>query len=123
MITLNINGAANFQIPWTQGMNVQNALETAFNQNSAANFTFSLQYYGSYGYLVDMINETYDTFISKYQPFYFWELLVNGNVSQTGIDTTILNDGDVVEFLFTTYTSTTHPSSTLHAKYKARLIV
>ncbi len=119
MITLDISGGNSFQINWEEGMNVQNALELAYVQNNT-NFTYSIQYYGSLGYLVDKINETYDTFISKYEPFFFWELYVNGNVSQYGIDKTILNDGDVVVFVYSVYSGSISANSTIHSKYNLK---
>ncbi|HEY9049566.1 MAG TPA: hypothetical protein VIN08_26890, partial [Ohtaekwangia sp.] len=98
MVQLIINGGPTFQVNWTSGMTGRTLLETAFNSGSnAGDFTYSIQYYGApYGYLVDMINETYDTFISKYEPYFFWEIFLNGAPAQTGIDGLILNDGDEV---------------------------
>lgn len=119
MVTLIISGGNSFQLNWEEGMNVQNALESAYIQNNT-NFTYSIQYYGSLGYLVDMINETYDTFISKYEPFFFWELYVNGTIATNGIDFTNLSDGDVVEFVYTVYSGSISANSTLHNKYNVK---
>ena len=124
MITINISGGPSFTVNYTNGMNGQDALEAAFNSVGSGNgFTFSLQYYGSnLGYLVDMINETYDTFISSYEPYYFWQFLINGNPSSTGIDNTVLKDGDAIEFQYVTYNVEEHANSTLEAKYKVKKI-
>lgn len=122
MITLEIDGGPEFEFAFTAGMNGQDALEAAYNTNpTPGDFTFSLQYYGSsLGYLVDMVNETYDTFISKFEPFFFWEFLVNGVASPTGINNTLLQDGDTIEFKFTRYESQIHAGSTLQTKYKLK---
>lgn len=121
MITIKIINGPTIDVNFTAGMNGQMALEGAFNQVARGELTYSLQYYGSsLGYLVNMINETYDTFMSQYQPFYFWEFLVNGIASPTGIDNTQLNDNDVITFEYTTYSSSTTSHSTLHSKMKAK---
>jgi len=122
MITIHIKDGPSVEIDFYSGMNGQQALEAAYNKMGAGNeFTYSLQYYGSgLGYLVDMINETYDTFISKYEPYFFWEFLVNGTVSSTGIDGTILADNDIITFEYTTYSAAISATSTLQAKYKVK---
>lgn len=122
MITVSILGGPSYVIQYTENMNGQQALELAYNSaNNQGDFTYSLQYYGStLGYLVEMINETYDTFISKYEPYFFWELMVNGIPSQTGIDKTILQDGDSIEFLYTIYNQETHQNPTLQTKFKLK---
>jgi len=124
MVTVQITGGPSYQITWTQGMNGQNALQSAYDSSTHGDFTFSLQYYGTnLGYLVDMINETYDTFISKYEPYFFWEFLVNGKVSPTGIDSTPINDGDTITFQFVTYNIKTHQNTTLQTKYKLKKLM
>lgn len=123
MITINITDGPTLTCPFTPGMNAQQALEGAYNNAPAGSFTYALQYYGaSLGYLVLMINETYESFYSgtAQTPFYFWEFLVNGIVSPTGIDSTILNDNDILTFEFYTYNSNANPQSTTHAKYKLK---
>ena len=122
MITVSITDGPSVKIDYQPGMNGQQALEAAYNAIGAGNqFTYSLQYYGSkLGYLVDMINETYDTFISQYDPYFFWEFLVNGTPSTTGIDNTTLADHDTVTFTYTTYSTAIAENSTLQAKYKLK---
>ena len=84
-------------------------------------FTFALQYYGSsLGYLVLMINETYDSFISSAAPFFYWEFLVNGQPSPSGVDSTKVNDGDVLTLRFTVYNAATHAATPLGAKHRLR---
>lgn len=124
MVTVQIKGGPSYQIAWFQGMNAQKALQSAYDTSNQGDFTFSLQYYGSnLGYLVDMINETYDTFISKYEPYFFWEFLVNEQVSHTGIDSTLINDGDTITFQFVTYNFQTHQNTTLQTKYKLKKLM
>ncbi|GGD06886.1 DUF4430 domain-containing protein [Hyunsoonleella pacifica] len=124
MVTVQITGGPTYNVTWYQGMNGQNALQSAYNSSTQGSFTFSLQYYGTqFGYLVDMINETYDTFISKYEPYFFWQFLVNGTVSPTGIDATTINDGDVITFQFVTYNAETHKNTALEAKYNLKKLM
>ena len=124
MVTVQIIGGRSYQMVWFQGMNGQNALQSAYDSSTQGDFTFSLQYYGAnLGYLVDMINEMYDTFISKYEPYFFWDFLVNGKISSTGIDSTPINDGDTITFQFITYNSKTHQNTTLQTKYKLKKLI
>jgi hypothetical protein len=121
-ITVAVENGPTLSVAWKQGMNAQDAIEAAQQQGSSTTpFTFALQYYGpTLGYLVLMINETYDSFISSAAPFFYWEFLVNGKPSPSGIDSTKLNDGDVVTFSFTVYDATTHAATPLAAKHKLR---
>ena len=47
-----------------------------------------------------MINETYDSFISSAEPFFYWEFFVNGQSATKGIDNTILSSGNTISFRF-----------------------
>ena len=124
MVTVQITDGPSYQVTWFPGMNGQSALESVYNSSNHGNFTFSLQYYGSeLGYLVDMINETYDTFISKYEPYFFWEFLINGVEVKTGIDSTPINDGDKITFQFIVYNSKMHQNNMLHEKYKLKKLM
>jgi hypothetical protein len=123
-----INGPTINNIPWTNGMNAQQAMESAFNdQNPAGEFTYSLQYFGStLEYLVTMINETYESFNSSNSqnpapPFYYWAFLVNNAQQDHGIDNVVLNPGDVVTFELQPYNAITHASSTVEIKHKLRI--
>ncbi|PWK78737.1 uncharacterized protein DUF4430 [Mucilaginibacter oryzae] len=122
MVTVTITGGPSVQVPWQANMNGQAAIEAAYNALSAQkSFTFLLQYYGSQlGYLVDMINGTYDSFVSTYEPYFFWDFIVNGISSDTGIDNTWINDGDVITFTYTTYNAETHAATTLGQKFAAK---
>jgi Domain of unknown function (DUF4430) len=122
-VTIQVVGGPTMTIPFTSGMNAQQAMEKAFDsQPSPTGFTYALQYFGAQlGYLVVMINETYESFISSSHPFYFWEFLVNGQPAQSGIDNTVLNPDDVITFELRTFGPTVPVRSTMHAKYRARL--
>jgi hypothetical protein len=123
MITFTIKGGANVELAWRQGMSALNALQDAYDLlNQSEYFTFAIQYYGSqFDYLVIMINETYDSFISKggitANPFYYWAFKINGNMAQQGVSNTILVDGDIVEFDFTMFESTKHKGTNLDTKH------
>lgn len=120
-VKVSVTGGPNTDVAWTSGMNAQDALELA-EDNLTADFIYSLEFYGSsLGYLVNMINETYDTFKSTTNPFFYWEFLVNGTPSPKGIDQTILNDGDVVTFTFTTFDAAA-ASALMKAKHRRRSI-
>jgi hypothetical protein len=123
-VTVQIVGGQTITVPWTQGMNAQQALEGAFNQGTKG-FTYALQYYGNpYGYLVLMINETYETFNApsgtSESPFYYWEFLYNGTPASTGIDGTILNSGDTISFELQLYSAEEHANSSLRVKHESR---
>jgi len=118
-VSVAVAGGSTVTVPWTQGMNVQAALELARDQDLS--LTFALQYFGSkFGYLVAMINESYDTFASSAAPFFYWELSVNASPSSQGIDQTILNSGDAVEFEYIAYDAVKHADSSLAIKHEHR---
>lgn len=123
MLTLSIVGGPSIQVPFTQGMNVQTLLEQAYTLiNNAQKFTYGIQFYGpNLGYLVMMINETYDSFLSSSAPFWYWELLVNGQPASQGIDYTILNDNDVITFSLEMFSPEKHKTSTLTSKNEMQL--
>lgn len=125
-VKVEIVGGPKVSVPCSAGMNAQTALERAYALiNSTASFTYALQYYGpTLGYLVSMINETYDTFpnagSTAAQPYFYWDFLVNGNSSMTGIDETPLNAGDTIRFRFDAYDPAVHIASTLEVKHIAQ---
>ena len=104
-VKVSVENGPNVEVDWTQNMNAQQALELAWAAlEKKRNFTYTLQYFGQYGYMVSMINETYDTFMSTYAPYYHWEFFVNGQSQNQGIDATTLNKGDQVSFSYSLYT-------------------
>jgi len=121
MVTVSIAGSGNpIQVNWSQGMNVQQAMEEAYATNPSG-FVYALQYFGEYGYLAIMFNQTFETLIPTESPYYYWELFVNGSPSQNGIDATILNDTDVVTFELTLYIPSLHANTLLGKKHKMKL--
>jgi hypothetical protein len=89
-------------------MNVQQAMETAYGTEQG--YAFALQYFGDdLGYEATMIDNIVQQ--AGTDAFLFWELSVNGNVSSTGIDETMLEDGDAVEWNYTAYNSGTHDAT------------
>lgn len=106
-ITIEPEGKTIAGIPWTSGMNVQQALELAYD--IPPNLSFAIQFYGaSLGYLVIMVDGTFDAGDD------YWFLYVNGVLSNYGIDYTILNAGDVVGLVYEDYDHSKH-GSTIHA--------
>lgn len=107
-MTVSINGQlerAFDDIPWQSGMNVQQAMESALGTEQG--YAFALQYFGAdLGYETIMIDNIVQQ--AGTDAFLFWELSVNGNVSSTGIDETVLADGDAVEWNYIAYNSETH---------------
>jgi hypothetical protein len=119
-VTVEISSGPTITVPWVAGMNAKQALEAAYNQvRNSQQFTYSLQFYGStFGYLVSMVNETYDTFFSSSDPFFYWAFYVNGNIAPKGIDSTILKQGDVVMFQYQLYDPNQHAASQLGIKHQ-----
>lgn len=121
-IILNIVGGPTITVNWVKNMNAQQVLETAYDeQQNSGSFNYALQYYGeALGYLVVMVNETYDSYISSAEPFFYWEFLVNDIPATKGIDNTIVSPGDRVTFQFERYIPEKHKGSTLEAKFHAQ---
>lgn len=119
-VTVEIGGGPTVSVAWTQNMTAQQALEAAYNEiNSSAIFTYALQFYGTrLGYLVVMINETHDSFISSAAPFFYWQFLLNGQPAGKGIDSTILNAADTIKFTFEQYDLAKHKGSSVEAKHR-----
>jgi hypothetical protein len=129
MVTLIITGGPTLKFPHSDGMNGQIALEAAFNSQKTPpkgkrKFIYMLQYYGSeLGYLVDMINGTFDTFSLQHnisEPYFFWDFKVGKNDSTTGIDNTPISDGDVITFTFESYPPVANTKPNITAKFKAK---
>lgn len=120
-VTVAVTGGPSMEVPWAEGMNAQQALEAAWRQVHDTNrFTYGLQYFGEgLGYLVFMLNQTYDTFAPLDHPYFFWEFLVNGTPADKGIDGVTLRPGDQVGFRFQTYDSDAHAGTPLQAKHDA----
>jgi hypothetical protein len=121
-VILEIVGGPTITVPWIKNMNGQQVMEAAYDdQHTPASFNYALQYYGeALGYLVVMINETYDSYISSAEPFFYWEFLVNDIPANKGVDNTIVSPGDRVIFRFERYIPEKHRGSTLEAKFRAQ---
>jgi hypothetical protein len=122
-VTVIVTGGPSATVQWKAQMTAQEALEAAWEQlnvvlSTPPTFTYALQYYGSMGYLVIMINETYETYSSKATPNFYWEFYYNNNPASAGIDGQRLNDGDSIRFAFESYDpSTDVPSSWKQSKH------
>ena len=86
-------------------------------------FTFCLQYFGdALGYLVNMINETYDSFISRggetASPFFYWHFYINDIPATMSVDRSILMDGDIVRFAFEQFVTASHQNTLLAVKHR-----
>ena len=107
-MTISINSQLDRTFPsivWQSGMNVQQAMEAAYGMETG--YDFAIQFFGaSLGYEVVMIDNISQQ--AGTDAFLFWELSVNNTISNTGIDHTILNDGDEVEWNYTPYSSPVH---------------
>jgi hypothetical protein len=111
-ISLEPNGVTISNIPWTQGMNVQTAMERAYA--IPPGITFAIEYFGStFGYLVLTIDGTTNT-----SPDY-WFLYVNDVLTDTGIDSTTLNAGDAVSFKYEEYNASKHAAPIHAARHAA----
>lgn len=64
--------------------------------------------------MITMINGIYDAPDSGY----YWEFLRNGQSSNSGIDSTILNDGDIISFKNVKYSESLHGGTLLEVKYR-----
>ena len=96
------DNSKSISIQWRPDMNVQEALEKAYDQEKQAGraFDFALQYFGYFGeeylgYLLVMIDKIYD---NPRDPNDYWLFYVNGNLAQVGIDSYMVNSGDIIEF-------------------------
>lgn len=125
-VKVQVIGGPGADVVWAPGMTVLQAMELAQAQiepNPKEQFTFALQYYGAgLGYLVCMINETYDSFISRggeqATPFFYWNFQINDKDVMGSVDRTAVKDGDVVEFEFKAYDPNAHAATSLGAKHK-----
>jgi hypothetical protein len=120
-VTVEVVGGTSLTVPWVAGMTGQAALEAARDQAPANTLNFALEYFGkTLGYMVIMLNGTYESFLPLAAPNYYWDFLVNDVSSAVGIDSVKLNAGDKVSFSFDRYDPSLHAQTTLAAKYKAR---
>ncbi len=92
-------------LPWSSGMNAQNALEQAYATGTG--YSFSLQYFGvPLGYEV----MSFDGIAAQQgsDTGFYWEFIYNGNPARQGIDSTLLNDGDTLLFSYVAFSEAVH---------------
>lgn len=104
-------------IPWTSGMNVQQVLEAAYNTfvcpPAFPELSYWISYFGaSMGYMVTMMDGTAQMGNN------YWILYINNVIATAGIDSTIVNSGDQVQFNYEPYSSELH-GGTIVAKIHA----
>lgn len=96
-------------IPYSQDMSVQSAMEAAHNVGTDHAYNFSLEYFGTnLGYEVVTLDSVSIQNGSDPNVFLFWALYVNEHLSNTGIDETILNDGDLIGWNYEAYNPDLH---------------
>jgi hypothetical protein len=119
-VTVEVSGGPTVSVDWTDGMNAETALERARNKIPApAKLDFALQYFGrDLGYLVVMINGTFESFQPASAPNFYWDFLVNDRPAEKGIDGTVLQPGDKITFKFERYVPETHENTLLGVKYR-----
>jgi hypothetical protein len=121
-----VTGGPSALVAWQNGMTALRALELAQAQiepDPNEQFTFCLQYFGdALGYLVNMINETYDSFISRggetASPFFYWHFYINDIPATMSVDRSILMDGDIVRFAFEQFVTASHQNTLLAVKHR-----
>jgi len=86
-VSVEVVGGPHLSVEWTEGMNAQQALEIARNTIQApAKLDFALQYYGrDLGYLVVMINGTFESFQAAADPNFYWDFLLNHQPAKKGL--------------------------------------
>ena len=127
-VTVTVVGGPSATVPHSDGLTALRAMELAQAQiepDPNEQFTFALQFFTGLGYLVIMINETYDSFISRggetATPFFYWQFLVNGQPAAQSVDNTALNPGDTVSFEFEMFVAERHRGTVLEAKHRQQL--
>jgi Domain of unknown function (DUF4430) len=123
-VSIIVENAAPINVPWQPNMNVQTALEAAYNLiQDSTKFSFAIEFFGTYqgppygplGYMVIMLNGTFDL---PNQGKY-WALLVNGKYATKGIDLTPLSPGDQVQFFNEPYSAQKHVNSAVEHRHKS----
>ena len=125
-VTVSVVGGPSASVQWSQGLTALQAMESAqaiIEPDPKEQFTYAIQFYGQgLGYLVCMINETYDSFISRggeaATPFFYWQFLVNNTPAMQSVDRTTLSDGDEISFDFQRYDAAKHQNTLLGAKHE-----
>lgn len=123
-MTLSLNGNEISQvnnIPFTAGMNIQQAMEAAYGLTPGHSYNFSLQYFGTeLGYEVVTLDSIANQIGSDPNSYLFWALYINGTFSPTGIDSTVLQDGDQIGWDFEGFSPEAH-AGTRHEQVRDAL--
>src|SRR6202035_2097362 len=85
----------------------------------SSEFSFGLQYYGtSLGYMVTMLDGTYDEPVQPGQPGQYWKFVLNGKDAQQGVDYTTLSPGDTIGFVYEPYDAEKHRDTHMEIKHQ-----
>jgi hypothetical protein len=107
-------------LAYVSGMNVQQVMEAAYaaemTSPQKAVVEFTLEYYGpSFGYELLTLDSISLQVGADGGTSIFWELLVNGQMTTTGIDSTYPNDGDSIQWNYTIYSPDRHSGTRYEA--------
>jgi hypothetical protein len=105
-------------LPYGAGVNVQQAMEIAYNADPAGRkvVQFTLEYFGaSLGYELTALDAIGAQSGGDGETFLFWELSINGQISETGIDQTYPADGDTIGWDYTIYSAERHAGTRYEA--------
>jgi hypothetical protein len=104
-------------VPYQSGMNVQQAMQSAYDADPARSVArFALEYFGSsLGYELTTLDAIASQAGGDGQSWLFWELLINGQPSPTGIDETFPVDGDTVGWNYMLYSTERHAGTRYEA--------
>ncbi len=124
-ISIEIQGGATINsIPFTTGMDVQQALEAAYNTflnpPTIPTISFWVEYYGSYegtylGYQVTNMDGV------TQQGDKYWMLYINGTLATEGIDSTVLSDNDIVSFKYESYSDEIHEQTIMKQVHLSKM--
>jgi hypothetical protein len=123
-VKVEVIGGPYADVAWREGMSALSAMieaQSIIEPNPNEQFTFALQHYTGLGFLVIMINETYDSFISRggetASPFFYWNVKVGGSGITTSVEKTILRAGDVLTFDFGRFDPNAHSGTMIETKH------
>jgi hypothetical protein len=108
-------------ILWTSNMNVQQVLEAAYNTflnpPSIPMLNFWIAYFGpALGYMVTMLDGTAQMGNT------YWILYMNAVVAPNGIDRTIVNAGDQIQFKYEVYSPSLHANTMVEKVHEIRKV-
>lgn len=123
-VKLEVIGGPTAEVKWHEDMSALDAMieaQAIIEPNPNEQFTFALQHFHGLGFLTIMINETFDSFISRggesASPFFYWNVKINGNGITKSVEKTILNNGDILSFDFSRFVMEEHAKTMVGAKH------